>query len=698
MNTPRPGTVFRILVADDLPAIHEDFRKILLPAETATALRDAAAALFGSVANAPTHASFTLDSALQGADALQLVQQALAAGQPYALAFVDMRMPPGWDGIETIRQLWAADPSLQIVLCTAYSDYSWNQTIRALGNSDNLIILKKPFDNVEVLQLAHALTRKWALARENSSRLATLDELVRERTHALRLAEERFTDAFNASPLAQCIVSLDTSEVLEVNSACEKLMGLTRREIDGVTVARLGHGIDPERWGALVARLTAGELVDDYEFVYLADKGVRRNFLCSARGITIAGRPCSIWILRDVTDQLRLEQQLRQSQKLEAVGQLAAGVAHDFNNLLTVIQSYTSFVLDDTTLAEDHRSGLTQVLAASSRAAALTRQLLVFSRRQITKPEPLDLVVSIANLRKMLERVLPEQIRLQWVCPPALPPILADEANLEQVVMNLVVNARDAMPRGGDLTIGLRQVTVDAERAARNPEARAGHFICLSVADTGCGMSPEIQARIFEPFFTTKEVGKGTGLGLSTVYGIVQQHEGWVEVTSSLNVGTTVEVFFPAQAAAAAAQPPSAENDFQRLRGRGEHILLVEDNPVVRDVVRTMIMRAGYRITEADDGPTALVAWETGHRQFDVLLTDMMMPNGYSGTELAARLRQDRPDLKVIVTTGYSAELLASDRSQLGDVPIVLKPYTSTSLLEAIRQVLDRPNRVQSPA
>ena len=580
------------------------------------------------------------------------------------------------------------------MLCTAYSDYSWAETVTALGRSANLIILKKPFDNTEVLQLAHALTEKWQLARENSARLTLLDELVQARTRELQLAEERFTKAFSASPLPKAIIALDTMEVLEVNAALEEILRIERRLIVGLPARAAAVGFDPIQFETFLDRLTHPAPIDDYALDYERAPGLSRSLRCSSRSVTINGRPCAICVMRDVTEQLKLQQEFLQAQKMEAVGQLAAGVAHDFNNLLTVIQNYSGFVRDDATLSKDHQESLEQVHAAAERAAGLTRQLLAFSRRQITRPALLDVAGVLENFRKMLARLVPERIALEFYCAPNLPLIMADVANLEHLILNLVVNARDALPHSGRITVAASAVTLDATFVQRHPDGRPGSFVRVTVADNGTGIEPKFLARIFEPFFTTKEVGQGTGLGLSTAYGIVHQHEGWIEVASTIGCGTTFTIYFPAaksDAPGPVGAPSVASPRVETLRGRGERILLVEDEPAVRLIVRVMATRAGYHVTEAADGPSALSAWEAAGRRFDLLLTDVIMPNGYTGIELAQRLREDFPSLKVVLTTGYSDELLKGTRTPLGDTPILLKPYDAAEFISCIRAALDAP-------
>jgi PAS domain S-box-containing protein len=388
----------------------------------------------------------------------------------------------------------------------------------------------------------------------------------------------------------------------------------------------------------------------------------------------------------DITDRLNLEAQFRHVQKLESVGQLAAGVAHDFNNILTVIQGYA-----DCLLARDHQDSTTakalkQISDAARRAAALTRQLLLFSRKQVIQPKVLDLNAVLQNLANMLSRLLGEDIALQFNCAPDLPAIEADTGMLEQVVMNLAVNARDAMPKGGQLCITTSRAQIEDDYVRQHPEARPGTFVCLRVSDTGCGMDRRTLDRIFEPFFSTKEIGKGTGLGLATVYGILKQHQGWIEVSSQLGSGTTFELYFPAtarkpQAADTSSAPPS-------IRGGRETILLVEDEPNLRQFVREVLRQYEYRVIEAASGVEALKAWDEHDGQIHLLLTDMVMPEGMTGKEVAAQLRKRKPELKVVFTSGYTPEVIDTDFSR-NNIAFLSKPYLPAQLAQIVRQSLD---------
>jgi len=329
-----------------------------------------------------------------------------------------------------------------------------------------------------------------------------------------------------------------------------------------------------------------------------------------------------------------------------------------------------------------------KITSASDRAANLTRQLLTFSRRQIMQQRVLDLNGLIQNVARVLERTLGEQVSLRIESASQLPAIRADASMIEQIVMNLALNARDAMPAGGELAIHTSVVDIDEARRRQNPEARPGRFVCLTVADTGCGMDDQTVARIFEPFFTTKEVGKGTGLGLATVYGITKLHHGWIEVATKVKQGTTFRIFLPATPNA---PELPAESDFVEtsVRGGNETVLVVEDEPELRLLARQILECYGYRVLEAATGAAALKLWPQHSQEIDLLLTDVVMPEGVNGWELAEQLRGQRPDLKVICTTGYSMDLVNRKQEFPDGFKFLQKPFRPRTLALVVRQSLD---------
>ncbi len=684
---------FRILLVDDNPAIHDDFCKILLAPQTRdTSLEEAEAILFEAPRPAPPVATFEVESAFQGVEALERVREAVAADAPYALAFIDVRMPPGWDGIATAEELWRADPALQVVICTAYADYSWEKMAHRLGASDSFVILKKPFDNIEVLQLAHALTKKWKMTAQARLRLETLDAMVCERTASLELAcaetersEERFATAFRASPAPLAIQRFDDQRFVDVNDAFAAMTGFAREELLGSTPLELALCIDYE--GSASGRSLGEERIHAAPAQVSTRGGEMRQALLSIERIALAGEPHLLLMAEDISERTRLEAQLRQAQKMEAVGQLAAGIAHDFNNLLTVIQGHASLQLAAADLPEDLAASLGQIEHAADRAAELTRQLLTFSRRGVMRPRALDLPELIDKLGGMLRRLIGEQIELRCELPGGLPPVLADPTSIEQVIINLTVNARDAMPRGGVITIRARAATVTPADCAGNIEAQPGEFVCLSVGDTGVGMDETTRLHIFEPFFTTKETHKGTGMGLATVYGIARQHGGWIEVATAPGQGSTFEVFLPVTAATAPAAEPAP---IRPNVPRAQHtVLVVEDDEAVRDLVKEILLHHGYRVIEAEHADAAFPLWAAHAEEIELLLTDMVMPGSANGLELARQLLAQKPELKVIYTSGYSAELFASDVALEEGVNYLPKPYLTSKLTSIVRNALE---------
>jgi two-component system cell cycle sensor histidine kinase/response regulator CckA len=379
---------------------------------------------------------------------------------------------------------------------------------------------------------------------------------------------------------------------------------------------------------------------------------------------------------KDITERLSLEAQLRQSQKMEAIGQLASGVAHDFNNILTIMQGLVRRL----GLSASREQGvmLDQLFETTERAASLTKQLLAFSRRQVLQPRVVSLGEIVANMSRMLERLIGENITLQSEHAPDVPPIEADIAMVEQIILNLAVNARDAMPHGGRLIVSTDHVVMDDGNGPAS-------WVRLCVGDTGTGIPPEVLNHIFEPFFTTKEVGKGTGLGLATVFGIVKQHSGCIDVNSEVGRGTTFTILFPATSKELEIKTEAAEPGAP-AHGAGETILLVEDEPILRELAHSILTDAGYKVMGAEHGDEAFALWEHHANEIDMLLTDMVLPGGLTGRELALQLQQQKPALKVIYTTGYSEDLL---EAKDGPVNFLQKPYPPETLMRAVRSCLD---------
>jgi two-component system, cell cycle sensor histidine kinase and response regulator CckA len=525
---------------------------------------------------------------------------------------------------------------------------------------------------------ARTLGDAYLHARETLAHDAEL--ALRASAEQLRHSEERHRTLFEASPVPMLVFAKDTRAFLAVNDAALAMYGYTRAELltmhlNDLKLADADPMVEIERgqsWAGVRSHVRR-------------DGSVVRVEIASSP-LAFEGRAARLFVVIDVTEKESLEAQLRQSQKMEAFGSLAGGVAHDFNNILSVILSYSDLIAQELGPDDPRRADLEEIREAARRAAALTRQLLAFGRRQVLQPRTLQLEGIVSGIHRMLERLIGEDIELVTRTAPALGAVHVDPGQIEQIIVNLAVNARDAMPRGGTLTITTASVEVDAAWAAEHPPAKAGPHIVLTLSDTGTGMDAPTKARIFEPFFTTKDVGKGTGLGLSTVFGIVRQSGGIIEVESELGKGTTFTVYFPVVAAspkvslAPAATAPAAAP-------RAATILLVEDDGSVRGLARTVLVRAGYQVLEAENGPAALARSEAHHGAIDLLLTDVVMPR-MSGREVAEQLCARRPELRVLFMSGYPDDAILRHGILERAIAFLPKPLTPTALLTKVREVL----------
>lgn len=700
MKAEAPARNRRILIVDDSPAIHNDFKKILVRSNPAgNDFENAEASLFGpSEVRAGEEQDFELASAFQGEEALATVTAAVKAERRFAMAFVDVRMPPGWDGIETIIQLWKVDPDLQVILCTAYSDYSWKDLCARIGATDKMVILKKPFDAIEVLQLANALAEKWRLLQQTRREVQNLEHLVGERTRELqtsneqlRGAQEKLKHFLSKSPAVLYSLKFEGGRLTPAWVSDNFTNFTGRKTEDWYQQTPEGNFVE-ESDRSIVANSLQTLLAQNHTSLQYRirrhDKTVRwvRDDCQLLRDD--AQQPVEIigcWT--DITERKQLEEQLRQSQKMEAFGQLSGGVAHDFNNLLTIIKGYVSLLEDESCPAEKWAPCLNAIAKATDRAAHLTGQLLTFSRRQLFQPKSLALDKIVVDTSHMLQQLVGESITLKTECKSTDASVTADSNMLEQVLINLTANARDAMPQGGKLTLSTSVCEIDAAHIREHNEARPGPHICLSVTDTGSGIAPEHMSRLFEPFFTTKDIGKGTGLGLASVYGIVKQHEGWIEVSSRKGKGTSFKIFFPVSSlpvVAVEVTPPT-----QPMHGGGETILIVEDEAGLRELFSLTLQQLGYRVFAECSGAKALRSWSSRLDQIDLLLTDLVMPDGVSGWKLASALQAEKPELKTIYMSGHSAEANGFVSSSAKNIRFLAKPFSVQTLAETVRTCLD---------
>ena len=507
---------------------------------------------------------------------------------------------------------------------------------------------------------------------------------------ALRSSEERFRQFAENINEVLWIVEADHSAVLYISPSYEKVWGRSCQSLYENPLS-FAEAIREDDRASVLTALNEQKRGREYDVEFRIIRPDGKIRWIHARGAAIRNEAGAIYrtagIAEDITRRKEAEQHFRQAQKMEGIGQLAGGVAHDFNNLLAIIGGNVElFLMTAKNLEPECREYLSHVAHATGRAAALNRQLLTFSRTNAMEMQQLDLNDITSSFTDMLRRIVGEHIMVQTEFAPVPPQIKADPGMIEQVLMNLVVNARDAMPKGGRLVIGTEVVLIDPPRAKLDARMRAGRFVCLSVCDTGTGIAPENMSRIFEPFFTTKGAGKGTGLGLATVFGIAEQHKGWVDVASEVGVGTTFRVYWPVSSQDVATPNFSVA---RKPRGGTEKILFVEDEQSVREVVLLLLEHFGYKVTAADSAVSAQTTWSEQGGQFDLLLTDMVMPGGLSGLELGALLRAEKPGLKIILSSGYSEELAGAGVVEEKGCMFLHKPYSSLVLAETVRKCLD---------
>jgi len=578
-------------------------------------------------------------------------------------------------GLELLRELKSSSRCPPMILLTGQGDQKIDLEAMKAGAADYLIK-----GQLTAYQLDRAI--RYAIERKRGE-----ERLRRERDLISRIME--------TSPVG-IVVADRAGKITFANHFAEEMLGLPPDAAESWATSVLdwrvadAEGVPQEGKPLPLRQLleTSQPVVDVCHAVELSEN--RRLVLSTnaAPLLDAAGNIDGMVVaVEDITERLGLEAQLRQSQKMESVGQLAAGVAHDINNILTIIQGHTGLLLQAAPADCPSVRSLKQIAAASDRAAGFVRHLLMFSRKQVVQTRILDLNSVLHNLESMLTPMLGEQIALELCCQPGLPLVAADSSMTEQIVMNLAVNARDAMLHGGTLHIETFAVDIPAELARQNPDARAGSFICLCVRDTGCGMERKLIQKIFEPFFTTKEVGKGTGLGLSTVYGIVRQHQGWIEVESEVGAGTTFKVFLPVAEARAITGFETTLFKPETVRGGTETILIVEDEVSLLRVLCSVLQSFEYKVLVAVSGAEALRAWDEHNGKVDLVLTDMIMPGRMTGIDLVTELRKRKPGLKVIITSGYSEDLVGHGFDV--NTRFLPKPYQTEAVAQLIRKTLD---------
>jgi two-component system cell cycle sensor histidine kinase/response regulator CckA len=626
---------------------------------------------------------FVLLSAASGEEALDIL-----ARQPPDLVLLDIMMP-GMDGYQVVSAIKdnAATKHIPVIMVTAMDDRHARILGLRAGAED---FLSKPVDRVELCVRVRNLLRLKAYADYHDRYSQMLEGEVGSRTADLVESERLYRSTFDAAPVGIAHAGPD-GRWLRINQRLCDILGYSREELQSSAGQELIGSEDAGGEAEALRQMAAGEL--DRHVV--DEKRYRKrdgSFVWARVNMSVhldAGGTFQhfISVIEDITERRTLEAQFRQSNKMDAIGKLASGVAHDFNNLLTVILGFGELITADVSMPDQRRKDLDEIMKAARRASGLTKQLLAFSRQQVLNPAPVDVNGLITDMTGMLGRLIGEHIEIALVLATNLPLVVADRGQLEQVVMNLMVNARDAMAGGGRVTIETSDVELESS-VFHEETVMGGHYVMLGVTDTGIGMTEETQRRLFEPFFTTKATGEGTGLGLSTTYGIVKQSKGYIWASSEPGRGTTFKVYLPVSSRDVRV-PAVSSVVAVPARSASETVLLVEDEAGVRELSKRILENTGYRVLEAADGDAAEAVFANHDDQIDLVVTDVVMP-GCCGPELLSRLQVQAPALRVLYMSGYTEQSAAQKAGIDRGLPFVQKPFTAVEFLRQVRDALDR--------
>ncbi len=669
----------RILVIDDNEDIHEDFRKILCSPVSSGELEQWEEELFGERSRPAERIFCEIDTATQGQEGFEKVCSALARETPYAAVIIDMRMPPGWDGLETARRIALEDPAIQLVICTAYSDYSATDITNVFGNSDRLLILKKPFDAMEVQFLVTALVAKWNQACQSEQRFRALEHSEEEH----RTLTEHDPDS---------IVSLDRDGIVQ----------FANHAITGRNLVSVGDSIFAITDDAFPDH--PHEFQELFERVVQEKKRVAREWQATLpygldwifwRLIPIIQKNEVVsvkLIATDVSERKRTEQALReaeetmrQKQKMESLGSLAGGIAHDFNNLLAVILGYAEMATteSDSTVVQDD---IEQIRVAGGRAKDLVQQILAFSGRGTQRPEYMDLRAIVEETLDLIRASFPAPTELESTFSEDQCTVYADPNHIHQIVMNLMVNAGQSLTDGlGTLSVRVDPVQIDTLPEGAIIPVEAGEYVCVTVADTGCGIADENRARVFEPFFSTKaSATAGSGMGLAAVHGFVGSYKGTVSVHSVVDEGTVFKIYLPRAHGKVSTKLPR-ENP--SIGSFDVSILLVDDEPLAVEMLKQMLEKLGCQVETAVNGQEALASVREDPARFDLVLTDHAMPR-MTGYMLARELGLVRADLPVILCSGYNEKVLGLPSAGTPISLFLRKPITLAELSRALELCL----------
>lgn len=702
-----------IICVDDEEGVLDSYRDVLLSdpgKDLFSEILDGESRRDGDSSSSDRLVEYTLFLAESGEEAIRIVEQELAQGNPVAAGFFDMRMPGGMDGYETIKRIKEIDPRVFCAVVTAFYDRNIDQ-IRQLfvdDHQDELLYFRKPFSSMELKQTAFNMISVWNRKRAEEKQFEELSEAYEklkleiderecvqqnlEKTQELlTTAKNEWEEAFNTINDAITIHDLDFN-ILRANLAAEKMFKVPMEQLLNQKCYKTYHGLDsPPEW-CLAGKLghspesSIKEYFEPQIGKYIEVKVLPR--LDSNN--TLIGL---IHVTRDIDarkraeeEQARLQGELIHAQKMEVLGRLAGGVAHDFNNVLTPIVGYSELSVMKLPADNPVRKHVALIHEAGQRASGIVKQLLAFSRKQVLEMKPASLNLIVENMAKMLGRLIGEDIIIEIHTEQPTGRVMVDTVQIEQVLMNLAVNARDAMPKGGHFSIDVADVEITDEDAAPLGRMDPGSYVLLRVGDTGSGIQPELLDKIFEPFFTTKAQGKGTGLGLATVYGVVKQHNGFISVDSEIGTGTTFAIYLPVTEEDF--ENKVLENDLRKMPGGTETVLLAEDDQPSLQLISETLQELGYKVLEACDGTEAMEVCESFAGKIDVLITDVIMP-GLNGRDLADKLIAARPETKIIFMSGYTDEFIARHGILEPGVIFLQKPVMPSLLADKLREVLD---------